>query len=653
MSLFGISLLSPVIAASFEHRVEIVLQPASGEIRIQDQLKVEGIKEFRFRLATWLARIDVEVDGVRVELKHQGGDTVIDLPDSGIHRIVFDMHGKVPARDEENTRELTSSSAADGVYLPGYDGWIPHPAGMPMRYQLAVSVPITQRAVVTGKLIDEQLGDNTYRASFVSTPFGESPSLFAGPYQLHERQLQGLSLRSYFHAELADQADAYLDKAEEYIQRYQTSVGDYPYADFHIVSAPLPVGLGFPNLAYVDRRIVPLPFMRSRSLAHEVLHNWWGNGVAVDYASGNWAEGLTTFMADYALERDKGEAAARAMRVKWLRDYAALPTARDQPVRDFRSKQHQAAQVIGYNKGAFIFHMLSLEIGQPAFDRGIRDFWRKHRFARASWSHLQVAFEQAAGRQLDWFFRQWLDREGAPRLSLGSHRVDTVDGAYRTRIEILQPVPGYRFRLDGLLTTTTGVERRRLNIENRLTHLEWITPGRPLSIQLDPQNDLFRRLQTSETPPILRDITLNPATVTLIGSDQSAFSEIAQSLASRLLDNAPRFLAPGQSPGPTQPLLLITSADRLAGQLEQLQLQVPDELPDIKYGAAAWTARLANNTPVLVISAESVVQLQALLRPLPHYGGQSYVLFDSGRAQSRGLWPLSRGALYRDLTTAN
>ena len=653
MSLFGISLLSPVIAASFEHRVEIDLQPASGEIRIQDQLKVEGIKEFRFRLATWLARIDVEVDGVRVELKHQGGDTVIDLPDSGIHRIVFDMHGKVPARDEENTRELTSSSAADGVYLPGYDGWIPHPAGMPMRYQLAVSVPITQRAVVTGKLIDEQLGDNTYRASFVSTPFGESPSLFAGPYQLHERQLQGLSLRSYFHAELADQADAYLDKAEEYIQRYQTSVGDYPYADFHIVSAPLPVGLGFPNLTYVDRRIVPLPFMRSRSLAHEVLHNWWGNGIAVDYASGNWAEGLTTFMADYALERDKGEAAARAMRVRWLRDYAALPTARDQPVRDFRSKQHQAAQVIGYNKVAFIFHMLSLEIGQQAFARGIRDFWRQHRFARASWHHLQVAFEQAAGRQLDWFFRQWLDRKGAPRLSLGSHQVDVVDGAYRTRIEVLQPVQGYRFSLDVELTTAAGTERRRVIIVDHLTHLEWITPNRPESIQFDPQNDLFRRLQTSETPPILRDITLNPATVTMIASEQEAFSGIAQALASRLLDNTPRFLDPGQSRKPAQPLLLITTADRLAGQLEQLQLQIPGELPDVKYGAAAWTARLANNTPVLVISAESVVQLQALLRPLPHYGGQSYVLFDDGRAQSRGLWPLSHDTLYRDLTTAN
>jgi hypothetical protein len=203
------------------------------------------------------------------------------------------------------------------------------------------------------------------------------------------------------------------------------------------------------------------------------------------------------------------------------------------------------------------------------------------------------------------------------------------------------------------LTTETGTERRRLFIEDRLTRLEWITPSKPGAIQFDPQSDLFRRLQTSETPPILRDVTLNPATVTLIASEQPAFAQSAQTLAGQLLDSAPHFLQPGQSREPTQPLLLITSADRLAGQLERLQLQVPGEFADVDFGAVAWTARLANNTPVLVVSAQSTAQLQALLRPLPHYGGQSYVLFDDGRAQSRGIWPLPRGALYRDLVTPN
>ena len=176
----------------------------------------------------------------------------------------------------------------------------------------------SQRAVATGKLVEESEQGARYRASFEQTRPGESPSLFSGPYRVSELRQDGLRLRTYFHPELEAQAETYLHSAAAYIQRYQALIGDYPYADFHMVSAPLPVGLGFPGLTYIDRRIVPLPFMRTRSLAHEIVHNWWGNAVAVDYRRGNWAEGLTTYLADYALELDKSEAAARNMRVKWF-----------------------------------------------------------------------------------------------------------------------------------------------------------------------------------------------------------------------------------------------------------------------------------------------------------------------------------------------
>jgi hypothetical protein len=338
------------------------------------------------------------------------------------------------------------------------------------------------------------------------------------------------------------------------------------------------------------------------------------------------------------------------MRVKWLRDYAALPGERDRAVRDFTSKQHQAAQVIGYNKVAFIFHMLREEIGEQAFADGIRGFWAEHRFSTASWRDLQNSFEKAASRRLDWFFRQWLDRPGAPRLSLGSYQVETQNGGYLTRVEILQPVPGYRLGVDVSLVSEAGAEQRRVFIEDRLTRLEWATPARPQSIEIDPHTDLFRRLHIGETPPIMRDITLNPESVTLIAGTQPGFADTARQLAGRILDTAPNFLEQEGARGPGQPLLLIVDFDSLPGQLERLQLTEPAELPGVDHDAAAWTARLANNTPVLVVAAASTQALGALLRPLPHYGGQSYVLFDAGRAQSRGLWPLSRGALYRDLS---
>jgi hypothetical protein len=45
--------------------------------------------------------------------------------------------------------------------------------------------------------------------------------------------------------------------------------------------------------------VLRLPFIFSSSLPHEVLHNWWGNGVLIDDRFGNWAEGLTTYQSDW------------------------------------------------------------------------------------------------------------------------------------------------------------------------------------------------------------------------------------------------------------------------------------------------------------------------------------------------------------------
>ncbi len=642
-------MLAAQAAPPTSHDIELTLSPASGAIEIRDRVVVAGRDRFVFILAPWIAIDRVTLDGTAVSAQRQDRGYVVELPDSGRHEIRFELKGRLPVRGTGQAAPAHGSSGSDGTYLPAGDAWIPHDWSGPVEYRLAVRVPANQRAVATGKLVTESTEDDTYLATFEAGQAGEPPSLFAGPYQVNERRVNGLRLRTYFHADLVGMADTYLDAAANYIQRYDNVIGAYPYDDFHVISAPLPVGLGFPNLTYVGRQVIPLPFMRGRSLAHEVLHNWWGNGVAVDYADGNWAEGLTTFMADYALEQDKGEAAARSMRIRWLRDYAALPADRDQPARAFKSKHHQASQVIGYNKVAFVFHMLTLEIGQPAFDAGLRLFWERHRYGVAGWSELQAAFEQSAGRELDWFFRQWLDRRGAPRLNLGAHRVEQLEDGFRTSVEILQPVSGYRFRLPVLLQTVDGHERHEITVSENLTRVEWVTSSKPRSLHFDPDSDLFRLLQRDETPPILRDVTLNPKTVTMIGSTDTEFDRVARDLAARLMDVEARFETLDLRRGIDLPLLLITTSDDLAPQLAQLKLERPTELAALGTSAAAWTARLESGAPVLVISADDAATLQTLLRPLPHYGGQSYVLFEAGRAASRGIWPVTRGPLYLDL----
>ena len=80
-----------------------------------------------------------------------------------------------------------------------------------------------------------------------------------------------------------------------------------------------------------------LPFILATSLPHEVAHCWWGNGVLVDWARGNWCEGLTSYVADYLSRERESAEAGREYRFQALRNFAALAGGEeDFPLSRFR-----------------------------------------------------------------------------------------------------------------------------------------------------------------------------------------------------------------------------------------------------------------------------------------------------------------------------
>lgn len=634
-------------AAPVHHTIEAQLDPDSGNLEVTDILTVRGRAALEFRLAPWLEVKGLLLDGQRAGIAGAGGVWRVPLPDTGAHRVELRLRGVVPPLPPVNRRGASPSavSGAEGSYLSGYAGWIPVTGDDWTAYRLTVEVPAPYRAVATGRLEEEVLGETANRAVFSADYPAEPPALFAGPYTVRERQENGIRMRTYFHRELEELSAGYLDDAGRYLLRFQEQIGPYPFQDFHIISSPLPVGLGFPNLTYVGRMVLPLPFMRGRSLAHEVLHNWWGNGVAIDYASGNWAEGLTSYMADYALAAEEDAGKALEMRLGWLRNYAALPADRDIPVTSFTSKRHDAGQVIGYDKVAFIFHMLRNELGEAVFTDGLRLFWQRQRFRIAGWSELRRAFEEAAGRDLAWFFEQWLERIGAPRLSLGAVQTWGEGNAFRVKLTVHQEPPAYRLGVPVVIDTPAGHERRRIVLEAMETTATLALDARPAAVHLDPEHDLFRRLLPGEAPPILRDVTLAANAVTVIAAEKAAAGRSARLLAERLLDTPVRFGPAEPSELESAPLLIIGITPQVDTFLAQAGM---DGVPDILAGrgtSRVWAARQGDGNPLLVVAADDVQALEALLRPLPHYGGKSYLVFDGRRAVDTGTWPVVQSPL--------
>lgn len=627
------------------HDVRVEIDPARHRLDAVDRISLPAGGPQAFRLAPQLGVTRLDVDGRSIEPSPASG--LWRLP-PGAREVTVHYGGTFPPAAADGDRHTAADAAAigpEGSFLPSWAGWLPDFGNDRITYRLTVSVPEPHVAVGTGDLAAEERENGRYRASFSSPRPAESPSLFAGPYRVFERAGQPL-LRAYLHPELTEALGReHLELTAKVIGRFAETVGPYPFGAFHILSAPLPVGLGFPGLTYIDRRILPLPFIRAQSLPHEILHNWWGNGVVPDYGRGNWAEGLTTYMADYGLSEPEQQ---RSMRLNWLRDYAALPAERDMLVTAFHSKDHDAAQVVGYNKVAFIFHMLRSEIGEQAFGAGIRRFWGMHAHTVAGWSDWRRAFEQAAGRDLGTFFRQWLERPGAPTLRLAQASAEQdQSGRWRTTVRITQDEPAYDLKVPLLIETEGGPEHVALDIAGGDAGATYLTAARPTVVAVDPGHDLFRRLAPGEAPPTLRDVTLAQRAGVVVAARAEA-ARTAQALAERLLDNDGQTVAPEKAATHDGPLLVIGTRDRVGALLPGLGLTAWGSGPSSEGTARAWVARRRAG-PALVVEANDPAALAALLRPLPHYGRESFVVLDGSKVIAKGVWETAENPLRRPI----
>jgi len=393
--------------------------------------------------------------------------------------------------------------------------------------------------------------------------------------------------------------------------------------------------------------VIRLPFIRDTSLGHEVLHNWWGNGVYPDYARGNWAEGLTTFMADYAYKEQAGGSAAREMRHGWLRDHAALPAGADQPLAAFTSRTHSASAAVGYGKAAMVFYMVREKIGADAFDRGIRAFYRDYRFRRASWADLEAAFSKASGQPLGPVFESWLTRAGAPRITIPSAVAEPVGSGWDLHVLLVQDASPYPLDVPVAIRTTNGNKTVREPLTKPRDTVTFTVPDKPLAVAVDPDFQLWRELAPAESPPILREAIAarDPVLVTLDSSRD--FVTAAETLCGALLERPARRADTLAADVPVA--ILVGTPARVETALAKYRLGARPEEAKGRGTAQAWTVRRDNQT-VLVISARDAESLTALAHALPHLGGQSWAVFEGPSPVARGVWQAEAASVRVRLT---
>ena len=657
------------------HDLTVKLYPDQSRIVARDQLTVvsNGEPEITLALSSALQVTRVAIVGRNIPFLFRRGRLIFSLPAQlrnrnfsvAVHyRGTF--HNSVPSHPtntEDPSYGVNDAILPQGVFLSGGSGWYPNLPGAEARYRVRIEVPEGFAAITAGRRLDHGVKNGWGYSIWECTYPLPALTLSAGPFQIRQSHLDKLPIYTYFYAKSEGLSATYLAAAKKFLQRYQKLFGPYPFEKFAIVENFFPTGYGFPSWTLLGSAIIGLPFIVNTSLGHEIAHSWWGNGVRVDYSLGNWSEGLTTYVADYLDQELSSAAKGRAYRLKILRDYATLvPPGKGFPLADFTSRTSAESQAIGYGKGAMLWHMARLRVGDTAFWAALRQVARTKLFRQASWNDFATALGEKGHCDMGPFFRQWVQRPGAPVLQLNNIGVNKTENGWSVHGSLVQKPPYFDIRVPIHLETEGEPATTILSSHSARTPFTINVSSPPKRLQVDPGVTLFRRLDPSEIPPMVNSVRgsrslLAVATGTLTPQTLAAAEPLLQALGQkdiRIVEESK--LSPDDLRGHDVIYFGIPENSGFLGKTPA-ELHLSKEGFTFKgqsYHApedALFAVLPHPNDPDRVAAVFLPLSPEAArraLRKIPHYGKYSALVFRQGINQAKATWQVTHSPLIYD-----
>lgn len=666
------------------HDLAVTLDPSAGSLSVHDRITLpaggtpERPSHWTFLLHADLQPRLLQPDGAELhelERAEEGGVAVhryrLILP-AGQHQLELAYGGVINQRVSDadaaaGVRPDTSGYiGSDGIYLDGDSYWYPWFGGELRNFTLTVRLPQGWSAVSQGAETPLPDADGEHQAQWSEPQPQEDIYLVAARFQRYTRPGTWAEAMVYLRRPDQQLAARYLDATGHYLDLYSRLLGPYPYPKFALVENFWESGFGMPSFTLLGPQVIRLPFIIDTSYPHEILHNWWGNSVYVDYRTGNWSEGLTTYLADYLLAEQRGQGADyRRNALQQYADYVA--TARDFPLARFRGRHGKVSQAVGYSKGLMLFHMLRRRLGDDVFVQGLRKFYRDNRFRRAGFADLRAAFEAVSGQPLQTLFTQWVQRTGAPQLRISGVRVEPRGDGYRVRglLEQTQDGPAYDLRVPVAVQGQGDAEAQvfQLPMHGKRLQLDLAVRSRPLRLAVDPAFDLFRRLQRGEIPPAVSQLfgADNPLFV-LPSAAPAALRGGYRALAEHWADRADQIVWDDDLQAlPTDRAVWVLGwNNRFRQQVEQMLGGQAPAFTDSAVTIDGATVQRSDTSVVLVarqpgnpdkavgwIGCADPIALPGLARKVPHYGKYSYLTFQGPSPSNvlKGQWPVRNSPL--------
>lgn len=330
--------------------------------------------------------------------------------------------------------------------------WYPHIGRQPSTSRTRITGPPTWLLLGNGDLQSEQVSNGVKIVQFVNSIAVSYHHIVGGPYVLAAEAMdRGRTFRAW-HLGTAEKARAEHDvqMAKDSVAFFEDRFGAFPYKGYDVVDTPDFYGVECYSFTVLTPRIT------SWATSHEIGHTYFGGLVPNTYIRSLWNESLTQYVDSIQFKQnsDKTLEAGYASR--------KVPVSLSAPM-----LAHGPYGNVGYMRGAYVFKMLENEIGLDALNAALRSFLGSRKGQASDWQHIEQAIEKSTGKELSWFFDQWVHGSKFPSVGLDSVWVEQgpYEG-YTTTMRLTQSGVRSPFRLKYALVLVDADGEHRFVVDH-------------------------------------------------------------------------------------------------------------------------------------------------------------------------------------------
>jgi aminopeptidase N len=274
--------------------------------------------------------------------------------------------------------------------------------------------------------------------------------------------------------------------AEPILKFFEELVGPYPYKKLaNVQSKTIFGGMENANAIFYAENTVTGTGSAEALIAHEIAHQWFGNTVTEKNFSHLWiSEGFATYLTNMFIEHKYGRDSFSKRLAEERAEVIAFSRRSQQPVVDSVSEYMALLNANSYQKGGWVLHMLRQEVGDENFKKILQAFYQQYKFSNADTRDLQAVAEKISGKELKWFFDQWLYRPGVPELEI---KVKQDEDGFK--IKITQGKVLYKLPLEIEIIKDNQSVKETIVVEGK--EMEYKVKAKGSRVKLDPGMQLL------------------------------------------------------------------------------------------------------------------------------------------------------------------